>query len=516
MLGKGKKKIQLGRSKPSLMSPILVFSVITGYFLLLIVISHFTSRNATNETFFTGNRASPWYLVAFGMIGASLSGVTFISIPGQVGNNEFSYFQIVLGYLLGYAVISYILMPLYYRLKLVSIYTFLGERFGDVTYKLGSFIFLVSQTMGASLRLFLAAGVLQIAFFDAFGVPFAITVIVTIALIWLYTYRAGIKTIVWTDTLQTFFMLLSVIITIVLVGRELNLSGTELISAISESDYSQIFYWEWKESNFFFKQFLSGAFIAICMTGLDQNMMQKNLTCRNLPEAQKNVNWFSIILVPVNLLFLGLGALLYLYLQQKGLTDLGSFQLVDGTYQNTDDLYPILAVKNFPVLAGVVFLLGITAASFSSADSALTALTTAFCVDFLKIEQRPRESRKRTRLMVHIAFSIVMALVIIVFKIVNDRSVITAVFVIAGYTYGPLLGLFSFGMYSKWKVPDKWVPLILLSPILTYIINLNSPEWLGGYKFGFEIIILNGAITFMILYLLRFLEVKRQKAEVKS
>ncbi|MDH5602612.1 MAG: sodium:solute symporter [Cyclobacteriaceae bacterium] len=479
-----------------------VIAVIGLYFCLLIGISVFTSRKATNETFFTGNRQSPWYLVAFGMIGASLSGVTFISIPGQVGNNEFSYFQLVLGYLLGYGVISYVLLPLYYRMNLISIYTFLEERYGQVTYKLGSFLFLISQMMGASLRLFLAAAVLQIAFFDSIGVSFNITVLVTIFLIWGYTYRGGIKTIVWTDTLQTFFMLLSLIITIYIVSKELHIPGSEMIETIVNSDYSTVFFWDWKESNFFVKQFFSGAFIAICMTGLDQNMMQKNLTCRNLKEAQKNVNWFSVILIPVNLLFLSLGALLYLYVQEKGLTDLGSFSLVDGRYMNTDDLYPILAIKFFPTFAGIVFLLGITAAAFSSADSALTSLTTSFCIDFLAIEKREPEKQKKVRLMTHVVISMLMAIVIIVFKIINDRSVITAVFIIAGYTYGPLLGLFSFGLFTRKRIIDKVVPVVLVSPILTYLVNAYSEEWLYGYKFGFEIIILNGMITFAILYLI--------------
>lgn len=491
------------------MEPYIVILVIGLYFLLLIGISHFTSRHATNETFFTGNRQSPWYLVAFGMIGTSLSGVTFISIPGQVGNNNFSYFQIVLGYLLGYAVISYVLLPLYYRLKLISIYTFLGERYGPVTYKLGSFIFLTSQTMGASLRLLLAAGVLQIAFFDSIGIPFSITTIATVALIWLYTYRGGIKTIVWTDAIQTFFMLLALIVTIFIISSELNLSGSGLIDAIRGSDYSQVFFWEWKESNFFVKQFLAGAFIAICMTGLDQNMMQKNLTCRNLKEAQKNVNWFSIILVPVNLLFLSLGALLYLYVKEKGMIDLGGFSFVNGKYANTDDLYPVLAIRHFSTLAGITFLLGITAAAFSSADSALTALTTSFCVDFLNIEKKKAESQKRTRLMVHLAFSLVMVAVIIIFKLLNDKSVITIVFTMAGYTYGPLLGLFGFGLYTKKKVKDLWVPAILISPVITYLININSVNWLGGYAFGFEIIILNGAITFAILYLISLFRMRQ-------
>ena len=484
------------------MDPLLVVTVIGSYFLMLIGISWFTSRHATNETFFTGNRQSPWYLVAFGMIGTSLSGVTFISIPGHVGNNNFSYFQIVIGYLLGYSVISYVLLPLYYRLKLVSIYTFLGDRYGPVTYKLGSFIFLVSQMMGASLRLLLAAGVLQIAIFNAMGLPFAVTVLATILLIWLYTFRGGIKTIVWTDTLQTTFMLLSLVITIKIVADSLDYSGGELVNTIIDSDYSKIFFWDWKESNFFVKQFFAGAFIAISMTGLDQNMMQKNLTCKNLKDAQKNVNWFSIVLIPVNLMFLALGALLYMYISKNGLTDLGSFALVDGRYTNTDDLYPILAIRHFPTVAGVVFMLGITAAAFSSADSALTALTTSFCVDFLNIEKRGVERQKKLRLIVHISISLIMAVIIIVFNMLNNRSVIDAVFQMAGYTYGPLLGLFAFGLYMKNKVYDKFVPLILIAPPLTYFINKYSDVWFNGYKFGHEIIILNGALTFLALFLL--------------
>lgn len=485
------------------MSPLLVFSVISGYFTLLIIISYFTSKDASNETFFTGNKQSPWFIVAFGMIGASLSGVTFISIPGEVGAfisadepsyKAFSYFQLVLGYLLGYFVIANVLMPMYYKLQLVSIYSYLDQRFGLKTYKTGSLFFLISQTMGAALRLFLVAGVLQIAFFDAYGVPFVVTVLVTIFLIWIYTFRSGIKTIVWTDTLQTTFMVLSVVITIFIIVKNLDLSFDGLISTIKEHEYSKVFVWEWKSSKFFFKQFFSGAFIAIVMTGLDQNMMQKNLTCRNIKEAKKNMYWFSGILVPVNFLFLSLGLLLYVYASQKGIA----------LPERSDDLYPILALRHFTPLVGIIFLLGIVAAAFSSADSALTALTTAFCIDFLNLEGKSEKNRKKSRLLVHIGFSFILFLVIIIFRIINDDSVITAVFKVAGYTYGPLLGLYTFGLFTKYKVHDKWVPIIaILAPFISFILKVYSTDIIPGYKMGFELLILNGLITFIGLLLIR-------------
>ncbi len=484
------------------MNPITIVIIIAAYFLLLLSISYFTARNADNATFFTGNKQSPWYLVAFGMIGASLSGVTFISIPGEVGNTAFSYFQLVLGYLLGYFIIANVLMPLYYRLKLISIYTYLEKRFGFWSYKTGSIFFLISQTFGASFRLFLVALVLQIGFFDAYGIPFAVTVMVTILLIWVYTFRAGIKTIVWTDTLQTFFMLLAVCISIYIISDELNISFDNIIQTVREHPYSNTFVWDWQSKQFFFKQFFSGAAIAIVMTGLDQNMMQKNLTCRSLKDAKKNMYWFSIILVPVNLLFLGLGVLLYIFAAEKGIslpTDPETGFLV-----NTDKLYPTLALNKFSVFAGIVFLLGIIAAAFSSADSALTALTTSFCVDFLNFDKKAEAVKRKTRLKVHIGFSVLMLLVVLSFKAINDESVITAVFKVAGYTYGPLLGLFCFGLFTKYKVKDSLVPVIaVLSPILCYIINKYSEVLFGGYKFGFELLILNGIITFIGLLLIR-------------
>ncbi|GAB5523997.1 MAG: sodium:solute symporter [Roseivirga sp.] len=470
------------------MNPGLVIGIIAGYFALLVVIAKLTSRGATTNTFFTGNKQSPWYLVAFGMIGASLSGVTFISVPGAVGGGAFSYFQIVLGYMLGYFVIATVLMPLYYKLNLISIYHYLGERFGKQSHKTGSFFFLMSRTIQASFRLFLVAGVLQFALFDNFGVPFWVSVLITIALIWIYTFQGGIKTIVWTDTLQTFFMLTAVVVTIYLITQAMGLSIGGAIAEIRSTDSSKIFYMEWDSSRFFVKQFISGALIAIVMTGLDQDMMQKNLTCKSLGEAKKNMFWFSLVLIPVNLLFLGLGALLYIYAAQNGIE----------IPAKADDLYPMIALNHLSIFAGVVFLLGIIAAAYSSADSALTALTTAFCVDFLNFDKREEADRKRTRLKVHIGFSVILFIIILVFKAISDDSVITLIFRAAGYTYGPILGLFAFGMLTKFKIKDHLVLVVCMAaPILSFVIDSNTGGW-----FGFFILALNGALTFLGLLLI--------------
>ena len=475
------------------MSSGLVFTVIFLYFVILLLIGKITSENATTEVFFTAKRQSPWFVVAFGMIGASLSGVTFISVPGMVGMSGFEYMQMVLGYLLGYLFIGGVLMPMYYRLNLISIYTYLEKRFGFWSYKSGAFFFLLSRTIGASFRLFLVAGVLQMAVFDDWKVPFYVTVLITILLIWVYTFKGGIKTIVWTDTLQTFFMLASVAVSIIIIVKSLDISFADLPSVINNSEYSNVFEWEWRAPRNFFKQFLAGAFITIVMTGLDQDMMQKNLTCRNIKEAQKNMFWFSVILVFANLMFLSLGALLYIFANKNGIA----------IPERSDDLFPLLALNHFNTLAGILFILGITAAAYSSADSALTSLTTSFCVDFLNFRDQNEKYKKRTRIKVHLAFSALIFLVIMVFQIINDDSVINSLFTAAGYTYGPLLGLFAFGMFTKRKVKDSWVPIIcLLSPVLSYIINLNSESLLWGYKFGFEILILNGLLTFIGLLMI--------------
>ena len=476
------------------MSPTLVGTIILGYFGLLMLISQITSRNSNPDDFYTAHRQSPWYLVAFGMIGTSLSGVTFISVPGNVGVSNFYYFQMVIGYLLGYFVIATVLMPLYYRLNLVSIYSYLDERFGFWSYKTGALFFLVSRIVGACFRLFLVATVLQLVFFDTFGFPFWVSVITTILLIYLYTFKGGIKTIVVTDTLQTAFMLSAVIVIIWFIKDELNLGWSELTATIIHDSRSQIFDWNWANRSNFFKQFFSGAFIAIVMTGLDQDMMQKNLTCRNINEAKKNIFWLSLILIIVNLLFLALGVLLFQY------AEIGGIEIP----MRSDHLFPILASKHFSLVGSIVFLLGITAAAYSSADSALTALTTSFCVDFLGFKQENFDTNKTLRIQVHLGFAVVLFIVVLIFNGINDQSVIDNVFKAAGYTYGPLLGLFAFGIMTKSNVKDQWVPYICLSsPILSYLINLYSQDIFWGYQFGFEILILNGSLTFIGLIFLR-------------
>lgn len=478
------------------MNSSMVLMVISAYFALLFLISWLTSRNVSSDTFFTGDRQSPWFLVAFGMIGASLSGVTFISVPGEVGNSNFYYFQVVLGYTLGYFTIAKVLLPLYYRLNLVSIYAYLEERYGFWSYKTGAFFFILSRTLGSSIRVFLVAGVLQLILFDDWGIPFWVSVLITVSLIWLYTHRGGIKTVVWTDTLQTLFMLIAVGVSIYLIGKDLGISGiTSFIQTIAQEPRSEIFNWDWQAKTNFFKQFVSGAFITIVMTGLDQDMMQKNLTCKSLGDAQKNMFWFTIILVVVNLMFLSLGVLLYIYTETNGIA----------IPTRSDDLYPFLATQHFSAFAGVTFVLGITAAAYSSADSTLTALTTSFCYDFLNIEKRYNKERQVVvRKQVHLAFTLLMFAVILIFRWLNDQSVINAVFIIAGYTYGPLLGLYAFGLFTKWQVKDKMVPYIAVAaPLLAFLISQNSERLLGGYKFGFEILILNGLLMFVGLWLIR-------------
>ena len=467
------------------MSPVFILSIIALYFLLLISISFFTGKSDSNEAFFLGNKQSPWYVVAFGMIGATLSGVTFISVPGWVADSQFSYLQMVMGMTAGYYVIAGILMPIYYKMNLTSIYVYLGDRFGMASHKTGSFFFLLSRTIGASFRLYLVANVMQIAIFDAWDVPFWFTVSITIILIWLYTFRSGIKTIIWTDTLQTFFMLLAVVVSIYLISKDFGWGLKELILQIDASQYSKTFFFEGKQH--FIKQFLSGAFLAIVMTGLDQDMMQKNLSCKTLKEAKKNMYSFSVVLIFVNILFLTLGALLYLYAEKNGLN-----------ISKADDLFPIIALQGgLGIYVGIFFILGLIAAAYSSADSALTSLTTSFCVDFLKIEDQEPNKQVVSRKWVHLAFSVLLVLAILIFKAINDDSVIAALFKVAGYTYGPLLGIFTFGIFTKWNLKDKFVPLVaILSPILCYVLQLYIP-------FGFELLMINGAITFIGLLLIK-------------
>ncbi|OMP31101.1 sodium:solute symporter [Mangrovimonas sp. DI 80] len=478
------------------MTPVTIALLILGYFVVLILISFFTGKEDSNEAFFKANKSAPWYLVAFGMIGASLSGVTFISVPGAVETKQFGYLQVVFGYFFGYLAIAYILLPIYYKLNLTSIYTYLKTRFGIISYKTGSVAFLVSRTVGAAFRLFLVAKVLQLLIFNEFGIPFAVTVVITIALIWLYTFKGGIKTIIFTDTLQTFFMLVSVVVTITFLASALDLhSFTDVYTTVSESPLSKTFFLEdINDSQYFFKSFLAGMFITITMTGLDQDMMQKNLTCKNLKEAQKNMISFSIVLIFVNILFLVLGLLLTQYAQQNGIT------------AKKDDLFPTIAMlPEIGIITSAFFLLGLIAAAYSSADSALTALTTSFCIDIIELDKKPQEQQKKTRKRVHIATSILLILVILIFDVLfTDVSVIWELFTAAGYTYGPLLGLFAFGIYTKFQIKDKLVWIVaIVAPIVSYLLNTYSEELLGGYQIGFEILIINGLFTFLGLILIR-------------
>ncbi|MCB0705987.1 MAG: sodium:solute symporter [Saprospiraceae bacterium] len=483
------------------LSPFTILGLIGVYFSILIIVSYLTSRKADQSDFFIAGRQSPWLLVAIGMIGASLSGVTFISIPGKVGvpglNEAFSYMQVVFGYLLGYLVIATVLMPIYYKQGLISIYGFLDNRFGKVSYKTGAAYFLLSRVIGASFRLYLVAIVLHEFVMRSFGVPFWATVAGTILLIWIYTYRGGIKTIVWTDTLQTVCMLAAVVFAVFAIGNALDLNLSGMVQAVRESEYSQVFYFKggWSDPNNFFKQFLSGALIAIVMTGLDQDMMQKNLSCRSLKDAQKNMLLFSVILVFANLLFLSLGALLYIY---SGSVDLAM-------PETSDQLFPIIALRHMPAYVGLFFILGLIAAAYSSADSALTSLTTSFSIDFLNIENNgwSAEKARQVRLIVHIGFSLLLLFVILIFNSLNNKSVINQLFIAAGYTYGPLLGLFSFGILTKRFVRDKWVALIcILAPILSFLLNYYSDYLFNGFKFGFLVLALNGLITFLGLLLI--------------
>ncbi len=499
------------------------------------MVGWWTGRKADNQSFFIGNRKSPWFLVAFGMIGASLSGVTFISVPGWVGTNAFSYLQMVMGYMLGYLVIALVLMPVYYKLKLTSIYAYLDERFGKYSYKTGAVFFQVSRVIGASFRLFLVAGVLQLFVFDAWHIPFALTVIITIALIWVYTFRGGIRTIVWTDTLQTFFMLLAMLLTIVLMAKNMHYNIGELFTAVKDSPYSRVFFWDWHDGRFFVKQLLSGAFIAIVMTGLDQDMMQKNLSIRKLKDAQRNIYWQMAMHMVVNILFLALGALLFLFATHQYSIISGSNILPDGNnifpnqtlhalathvgldsgettqHFQTDYLFPMLALRYLSPIVGIFFIIGLIAAAYSSADSALTALTTSFCVDFLGISEH--QAGIKTRFKVHLGFSLLLLLTVLSFRLIGNRSVIDQLFRVAGYTYGPLLGLYSFGMMTKRIVRDKAVPFIALTaPLLTYLfyrysaeifqlicrlLAINYETTLKGYSISYELLILNGIITFI-------------------
>ena len=461
-----------------------------AYSALLFVVVWLTSRKADNDSYFIGNRSSPWYIVAYGMIGASLSGVTFMSVPGWVGSTQFSYLMVVFGYLAGYAVIATILLPLYYRLNLTSIYSYLESRFGASSYKTGAFYFILSRTIGASFRLYIVVNVLQTFVFDAWGIPFWLTVAVFIILILLYTYEGGVRTIVWTDTLQTTFMLGSLVLTIILIAGKLGFSFSDTMDTVFNGKYAEVVVSDWRAKNYFLKHFFGGMFIAIAMTGLDQEMMQKNISVRTLKGAQLNMFTFSIVLVFINLLFLSLGVLLYTYEAHHGTAI---------ALRTSDDLFPVIALEQLGALSAVFFIIGLISAAYPSADGALTALTASFCIDMLGIKKKnwSEERQKKTRYIVHIGFAVLLLLVIVLFRVINDDAVISKLFTVASYTYGPLLGLYAFGLFSRRVVTDKLVPIVCLAgPLCCYLLNEYSVVWLNGYKFGFELLIVNGLVTY--------------------
>ena len=483
------------------MSSSIILIVIFLYFFGLFVISNLTTGNNDNKTFFSANKESPWYLVAFGMVGASLSGITFISVPGDVGTTQFTYFQVVLGYLFGYFVVALVLLPIYYKLNLTSIYEYLKVRFGNVSHKTGAFFFFLSRITGASFRLYLVAIVLQQFVFSELNIRFEITVVFSVLLIWIYTFRGGIKTIVWTDTLQTVFMLISVLLSIYLINDSLNWSFVDFINSEELKTYSNFLVTEsFLEKNHFLKSFIGGMFITICMTGLDQDMMQKNLTCKSLKDAQKNMIVFSIVLVIVTFVFLLLGALLFIYSQKTGII----IPELNGS-PNADLLFPEIALNsNLGSVIGITFLLGLIAAAYSSADSALTSLTTSFCVDVINLKNKSQEYQIKIRKIAHLVMSAVLIIVIIIFENYLERSVIDGLLVLAGYTYGPLLGLFAFGIFTDYKIHDRYVWIVtILSVLSVYLLANLDPTYLGGYKIGYELLPINGFITFLGLVLIR-------------
>jgi Na+/proline symporter len=477
------------------MSITVLFIFIVCYFALLLVVAYFSSKGSNNDSFFIGNKSSNWMLVAFGMIGTSLSGVTFVSVPGTVQVASFTYFQVVIGYFIGYFVVAYVLLPLYYKLNLTSIYTYLEHRLGVEAYKTGAMFFIISRTLGATLRLYLVINVLQIFILDHLGVPFMLTTLIILFMILLYTYQGGVKTIVWTDTLQTFFMLFALVVCVVYILYKLDLSIIHAFEAMHAKGFTNIFITDPNNKSFFVKQIIGGAFITVSMTGLDQEMMQKNISVKRLADSQKNMITFSSIMVGVNFLFLTLGGLLYLYAESLGMNDVMG-----------DDLFPTLAINHLHPLIAVVFIIGLISALFPSADGAITALTSSFCIDMLGIKRNPKlneNDQLRIRRRVHLTFALIFLLCVVYFKWLNNKSIIHILLDIAGYTYGPLLGLFAFGILTKMNVKGKAVIAVCIAaPIFSYLFQHFAPTLLGGYKPGIEMLVINGSLTFIGLWLI--------------
>nr|MBP9495827.1 sodium:solute symporter [Bacteroides sp.] len=483
------------------MSPVLVLITIAAYFAILFTISYIAGRKADNAGFFVGNRKSTWYVVAFAMIGSSISGVTFVSVPGMVATSNFSYLQMVLGFVAGQFIIAFLLIPLFYKMNLVSIYEYLENRFGLSSYRTGAWFFFISKMLGAAVRLFLVCLTLQLLVFDPLKLPFILNVIATVALVWLYTFRGGVKSLIWTDSLKTFCLVVSVVLCIYYIASDLNLSFTGMVNTVVDSDFSRFFFFDdVNDKRYFFKQFLAGVFTMIAMTGLDQDMMQRNLSCKNFKDSQKNMITSGISQFFVILLFLMLGVLLYTFTAQNGITNPAK----------SDELFPMVATGGyFPVIVGVLFIVGLISSAYSAAGSALTALTTSFTVDILGTKGKSEQEIVTIRKRVHIGMAIIMGIVIFIFNILNNTSVIDAVYILASYTYGPILGLFAFGMLTKKQVRDKYIPLVaILSPILCFILQKNSEVWFNGYAFSYELLIFNAFFTFIGLCLLTVNEKK--------
>lgn len=472
------------------MTPVAVLITIASYFLILFTISYIAGRKADNEGFFVGNRKSAWYVVAFAMIGSSISGVTFVSVPGMVGISNFSYLQMVLGFVTGQIIIAFVLIPLFYRMNLVSIYEYLENRFGTSSYKTGAWFFFISKILGAAVRLYLVCLTLQLLVFEPFHMPFIMNVILTVALVWLYTFRGGVKSLIWTDSLKTFCLIVSVVLCIYYIATDLKLSFTEMFSTVSDSVLSHMFFFDnVNDKRYFFKQFLAGVFTMIAMTGLDQDMMQRNLSCKNFKDSQKNMITSGISQFFIILLFLMLGVLLYTFTSHQGITNPAK----------SDELFPMIATGGyFPTIVGILFIIGLISSAYSAAGSALTALTTSFTVDILGIKGKTEDTVRKTRKKVHVGMTIVMGIVIFIFNLLNNTSVIDAVYILASYTYGPILGLFAFGILTKRQVRDRYIPLVsILSPILCFILQKNSETWFHGYQFSYELLIFNALFTFI-------------------
>lgn len=480
------------------MSTTLVFCIIVGYFTLLMIIARITSRHSSDHTFFDGNRQSPWLLVAFGMVGSGISAVSLVSIPGNVGNNNLYYFQFILGTIVGYLFIAFVLLPIFYKLQLVSIYTYLNIRFGNITYKTGSLFFLVSQSFGAALRLLLSVKILQYAFFDAMGIPHVVSIIVVLVLIWLYTNKSGIKTIVWTDALQSLFLITVIIVSIITIKNSLGLSLGQMVTSVAQHRYAKLFNWDIRSGTNFFKQFISGVLITVALVGLDQSMMQKTLTVKNVQDARKNVLTFSFFIALAQTLFLGLGVLLYLYTERKGIPLLRQ----DGQLVNTDDIYPMLTMHYFGQVGIIAFFIGVVASTFASIDACITALTTAFSYDFMDFEHQPHAARVKIKNRVLLGVNVVMFLIVLLFWN-SQGAIINTIFTIAGYTYGPILGLYLTGLFTNLMIKEKWVPLACMAAAaFTWLLNLVCHK-LFNFDVGFMNILVNAVLTMLFLFMIK-------------